>query len=394
MAKMIKTRFAGVYKNKTTGLFYYLTKVRLADGSYKSIRSKAKYDTAIECYTEMVKTKEEGGYIKPEERIFKEPIPIDTQTKKAPQMCLKSFSDVAIQFLELYKTKVKYQTYYQREKLIKNQIIPIFIERSINFICETKTIAEFKSYLAELEISNIRRNQMIFVIKEIVEFAYYSNYITQQEYGLVKINLTQFKEISQVATPKRAKREKFFYTIDEFNYFVRMIEHEKELTMLLYMLFYGGFRLGEALALTPNDVDFDLGFVKVYKSKESCTNQITTTKTSNSIRRVYLPKKVLAMLKSYCEELSLDAPIFTTSRTMIARKLKDYSQFVGVEHLNPHGYRHSCCSYLFQKYKEKNIAIDFKQVADHLGDNVNTVLDVYYHLYGSEKSKIVNLLDD
>ena len=263
MAKMIKTKFAGVYKNKTTGLFYYLTKVRLADGSYKSIRSKAKYNTAIECYTEMVKAKEEGGYIKTEERIFEAKIPIE----KTPQMHLKKFDEVAEEFLSLYETKVKGQTFYQRSLLIRNQVIPIFIERSINFICEARTIAEFKKYLSELEISNIRRNQMILVTKQIVEFAYYSNYISQQEYGLVKLNLTPFKEISQVAPPKRKKREKFFYTIDEFNYFIKMIEHEKELTMLLYMLFYGGFRLGEALALSKDDVDFDLGFVKVYKSK-------------------------------------------------------------------------------------------------------------------------------
>ena len=66
---------------------------------------------------------------------------------------------------------------------------------------------------------------------------------------------------------------------------------------------------------------------------------------------------------------------------------------IDLDYLNPHGFRHSCCSMLFETYKKHNIAIDFKQVADYLGDKVDTILDVYYHLYGDENTRIIDLLD-
>ena len=107
---------------------------------------------------------------------------------------------------------------------------------------------------------------------------------------------------------------------------------------------------------------------------------------------MYLPKQVCDLLKDYTKDKLIDERIFNMPYVCINDRLKKYSSKNNFPHLNPHGYRHSCCSFFFQKYKEHNIAIDFKQVADHLGDKVDTILNVYYHVYGSEKTKIIDLL--
>ena len=390
MAKLYKTKYSGVYKNKVNNHFYYLSKIKLQDGTFKSVRSKAIYQTAIQCYTDLIKLKESQ---QPSEKEFKDAIPVPTKNT-APKQFLKPFKDVVEEWLETQKSKYKETTYYQKKSTCNSLLLQIYKDHSINSVCETKSLVEFTNYLSTLEISNARRNQIIATFKSICEYAYYSSYISQKEYGLTQLNLIPFKSISETAKPKRKQKEKFFYTIKEFNFFVSIMENDVELKMILYMLFYGGFRIGELFALLKEDIEFTLGFAKVYKTYHHFSKEMSTTKTANSVRRVYLPPMVLTMLQEYVQDMKPNERIFKMPHTTLTNKLKLYSKALKVPYLNPHGYRHSCCSYFFQRYKDKNIAIDFKQVADHLGDRVDTILDVYYHIYGDEKSKLVYLVED
>lgn len=401
--KPIKTKFAGVYKNPTTKKYFYLSKIKSKENEFKSVRSQAIYDSAIECFKELEKIRDENAMlceaIKNGEELTeerKEELKFQVQANIKPKIKFVSFERTANEWLNLYKTKVKYNTYYVVERIVNNQIIPLFENQTIKFACESKTIIEFKNHLSQLKVRNEKRNRIISIYKAIIEYSYYSTYITQNEYGFVKINLVKFNDVSEVEKPKRKKRVKYFYTLDEFKRFVFFLSEEKEIEMILYMLFFGGFRIGELLALKKEDVNFDLKFVKVFKALSRFNKEISTTKTKNSIRRVYLPLSVIERLRKYCNDKGLknDDLLFTIKYEYMCRKLVEYSKATKCEYLNLHGYRHSCCSYLFQKYKEKNIAIDFKSVADHLGDNVNTVLEVYYHLYGKETEKLSMLLED
>lgn len=384
-----KTKYAGVYKNTNNGMYYFATKVKQEDGSFKSIKSKSIYDSPIVCYGDLIKLKEGNT------SVLEKEIPIQvtpTINISKPETKLKPFVDVAEEWIDSYKSKTKKQTAHVIEVVCRDVLFGQFKDSSINFLCENKTIISFKQLLSDKPVGNAYRNRVLFIYKSIIEYSYYSNYISQKEYGLVKLLLTPFKEVSETKPSKRKKREKFFYTLEEFEFFVQFFDKEKELQTLLYLLFYGGFRIGEALALTIDDIDFELGFVVVSKSQLQ-NGEISTTKTANSIRRVYLPKSVLKRLKTYITRAKIKDKLFTINYFNLVLKLKEYSKAVNVDYLNPHGYRHSCCSFLFQKYKEHNIAIDFKQVADHLGDKVDTVLNVYYHIYGSEKTKIIDLID-
>lgn len=376
-------KYNGVYLNKTNGKYYFATKVKQLDGTFKSVKSKSIYDSQIQCYSDLLKVKE--GMI----NIVQNTTKIDTPVSK-PKETHVMFDRVYNEWLISYESKNKRSTYLITKNIADNQFA-IFNGQPISFLCQLNTIVAFKNDLANQNVGITYRNRIVGLYRQICEYAYYSSYINQQEFGLVKLNLTQFKAISEVSPSKRKKREKFFYTLEEFNHFIRYVDDEETYT-LLNLLFYGGFRVGEALALRVSDIDFNNRFIKVTKTLTTEKKE-TPPKTANSLRNVYIPSKIVNLLKQYCENKSLNDRVFTIDYGILNYKLREYSRIANVEYLNPHGYRHSCCSFFFQKYKEHNIAIDFKQVADHLGDKVDTILNVYYHVYGSEKTKIIDLFE-
>lgn len=90
---------------------------------------------------------------------------------------------------------------------------------------------------------------------------------------------------------------------------VRPLSHEEQAAFLKeasnskwYTLFYTvlntGLRIGEALALTWDDVDLDESFLTVNKAVDKKKN-IISPKTENSVRTVPLPESLVNELKAY-----------------------------------------------------------------------------------------------
>lgn len=56
--------------------------------------------------------------------------------------------------------------------------------------------------------------------------------------------------------------------------------------------------------------------------------------------------------------------------------------------ITPHGFRHSHTSLLI------NIGLDFKDVAERLGDTIRMVQTTYYHMFPEKKSLTVKALNN
>lgn len=71
--------------------------------------------------------------------------------------------------------------------------------------------------------------------------------------------------------------------------------------LLFNMAIYGGFRRGELIALTWQDIDFKNSSVKITKSTASVKGEVITKepKTKASIRDVSMPNHVMQLLKQY-----------------------------------------------------------------------------------------------
>lgn len=178
------------------------------------------------------------------------------------------------------------------------------------------------------------------------------------------------------------------------------------------IVLYTGMRIGEAYALTWDDVNFKRNVIRINKSMERIKingkyQWITDTpKKPASIRVIpmsNIAKEQLLYLKMISPGNAAKGTdtIFVTdsnippSQSSLTRTLK---AILTRSEINPNGFglhdlRHSFGSMLLEKGWETNHPVDIKVISELLGhDDVSTTYNTYLHIINSHKSEVVNLL--
>lgn len=178
------------------------------------------------------------------------------------------------------------------------------------------------------------------------------------------------------------------------------------------IVLYTGMRIGEAYALTWDDVNFKRNVIRINKSMERIKingkyQWITDTpKKPASIRVIpmsNIAKEQLLYLKTISPGNAAKGTdtIFVTdsnippSQSSLTRTLK---AILTRAEINPNGFglhdlRHSFGSMLLEKGWETNHPVDIKVISELLGhDDVSTTYNTYLHIINSHKSEVVNLL--
>lgn len=175
----------------------------------------------------------------------------------------------------------------------------------------------------------------------------------------------------------------------------------------IQFLLYTGLRIGEALALTWNDIDFQNKTVKVSKNLKQVKNRDNdnqgkykviiqdSTKTSSGSRIVPLNNKAIEALNYIKEITGQFKYVFSTEtgnnvsgRTYdtMFRKIQENCKFKEI--YGVHTLRHTFASLLFKK------GVDVKTVSEILGHkDVSVTYNTYIHLIQEQKMNAINLLD-
>lgn len=101
-----------------------------------------------------------------------------------------------------------------------------------------------------------------------------------------------------------------FLTVDELRTFLNygIVHEELPMSVLFHVLFYTGCRVSEALALQPEDIDFQRNEILFYKQTavkgKSKDFRIETTKTASSARRVPITPLAMEKLKQLIKALA------------------------------------------------------------------------------------------
>ena len=165
----------------------------------------------------------------------------------------------------------------------------------------------------------------------------------------------------------------------------------------IILCLYTGLRIGELLALTWNDIDFDKNILSVTKTCHDGNENgkhiriIDTPKTENSRRQIPLSKTLIKMLKdmkkkSKCEFVIADGekPVFIRSyqRTfeLLLKKLK-------LPHKGFHSLRHTFATRAIE------CGMDVKSLSEILGHkNATITLNRYAHSLWEHKAEMMNKL--
>ena len=194
-----------------------------------------------------------------------------------------------------------------------------------------------------------------------------------------------------------------FYTLDEFNQFVSVID-DIRFKGFLNMLFYQGLRKGEANALTWKAIDFENNTISVYQSTSTKRQAnglnyiIEKPKTASSIRTIPMVDEVRQSLLnlydyySRFEEFNISwfcfggiAPI---PESTIDNAKKRFCKKADIRPIRIHDFRHSCASLI------ANNGGSIMLLSRFLGhSSTKQTLDRYSHLYASEMDSLIDKIN-
>ena len=200
------------------------------------------------------------------------------------------------------------------------------------------------------------------------------------------------KEIGKFKTKLEVKKYDF-YTIEEFNKFIKYIDHSVYKQFFTFM-FFTGARPGETFALQFKDIDND--YIVINKTLTSHNGrEFDSPKTYSSIRKIKLDKKLkkdLLDLKKLYNGWNQDYFIFGGSKPLAPTTVNRYKfkacQRANLRPITLHQFRHSHATLLVNN----NILIN--EVSRRLGhSNVSTTLNTYVHTDLSQEKRVYNTLN-
>ncbi len=192
---------------------------------------------------------------------------------------------------------------------------------------------------------------------------------------------------------KNKADEMQFYTIEEFNTFIAGLADRPQSEMAFKLLFWTGMRVGELLALTYKDIDFENGIIHVTKSYQRLNGKdvITPPKTPKSVRDITIPITLKNELCEYVKRIYGILPeqrIFPHTKSYLEHELRYGVKATGVKKIRVHDFRHSHASALIE------MGVPVLEVRDRLGhEKVETTLNTYGHLYPNKQAGIAELLE-
>ena len=180
---------------------------------------------------------------------------------------------------------------------------------------------------------------------------------------------------------KKNADEMLFWTNEEFKEFIKAMESRPVGYTVFMVMYYTGLRVGELLALTPEDIDFDRHIISVNKNYQRLNGKdyIYPPKTEAGYREVVMPKVLESCLKDYLAKLYDVQPtdrIFPYDRGWVGRQMKYGCDHSGTQKIRVHDVRHTHASLLI------DMGCTPLLVAERLGhEKVQTTMDTYSHLY-------------
>jgi len=287
-------------------------------------------------------------------------------------------------FVEIYFADMEHRL---RENTIRNKrdifdlkITPYFRRRKMSEI-RTADIRAWQNEMlkkgyAQTYLKNIN-NQLVALF----------NYAVQ--YYDLKEN--PCKKAGSIGKSKAETME--FWTKQEFRQFLAAMGGKAEAKMAFQLLYWTGMRIGELLALTMEDIDFDGQIITISKSYQRIQGRdvITPPKTVKSNRKVTIPRFLAEELEEYCNKLYgilAEDRIFQFTKSFMEHELLRGIRESGVKRIRLHDLRHSHASLLVE------MGFPPLAIAERLGhEKVETTLNTYSHLYPNKQTELAKQLD-
>lgn len=192
---------------------------------------------------------------------------------------------------------------------------------------------------------------------------------------------------------KEKTGEILVWTQEEYLQFSTVIKDRPASFVAFEILYWCGLRVGELLALTTNDFDFENNIMRITRSYQRIGREdiITEPKTDKSIRKVLLPSFLSEKIQEYISgfyELASDERIYSRLPSLISAMRCVVVVLPAVlREFKLHGLRHSHISLL------ADLGAPLVAIADRVGyENIDMTFQ-YAHAFPKAQEKMMEQLN-
>ena len=281
------------------------------------------------------------------------------------------------EFFRLYKNRQESLTRINRDRIVKNHILPRYGQKRLDEIT-TSSIQEWLNELDEQRYSHETLLKIKNTFSPVMDSAVEDGYIQQNPFKskrlIVKgVPTEHHKAISE----------------DKMNAIRASIPEISDVRMrcMLAMLAFTGMRLEEVLGLKWEDIDFDNNWIYIRRAVVHPTRnigEVKDTKTKSSNRRIPLPDALKRyfrpsfdsgfVLYSY-KDPSRNTPLSYSESRRVFQKIQEEFELKGY---SAHDFRDTCAT----EWREAGIPTDV--IAHLLGHSKSDITENRYVKYRDE----------
>ena len=294
------------------------------------------------------------------------------------------------QFVDIYRNdrapRLKESTADMKFSIVENRILPFFADMPLKEITSTHVLkwqnemiqyinpntgkSFSKSYLKTLH------NQLSAIFNHAVRF-----YNLAENPARVVGNMGSEKEIQMR-----------FWTLEEYKKFSEAMMDKPLSYYCFQVLYWCGLRLGEMLALTPDDIDFERKTISVNKTywAKKGVEHITSPKTPKSVRTITMPDFLAEELKEYldsCYDMGMSDRMFPVTKAYIEHEMVRGIRDQNLQKIRVHDLRHSHVSLLI------DMGYSAVSIAERMGHESIDITYRYAHMFPSVQEDMASKLN-
>ncbi|HGF7540205.1 TPA: tyrosine-type recombinase/integrase [Enterococcus hirae] len=304
-----------------------------------------------------------------------------------------TFQEVYDLWIVNYEQTVKESSFVKTKEQFTNHILPAFGALKINKI--------------SIDIAQKFANEKV---KKFVLYREFINNASRICDYAIKLGYLQDNPLKKITVPKRKvsvheEDTLNFFSKEELEIFLKSVEKKKDIRMYSFFrtLSFTGMRVGELLALTWKDIDFNDNYIKINKTLTRGKNRrlyVEQPKTKNSKRDIPVDDETINILKKWRLEqrkwlLTLGINTLSKNQLVFSNQKNEYFQLSkprkwleviikqnNLKRITVHGLRHTHASLLLEA------GANIKDVQERLGhSSIQITMDLYIHITDKRKEK-------
>ena len=296
-----------------------------------------------------------------------------------------TFASFVEQYTADMKTRIKENTWATKDHIIRTKLLPYFGKLKMCNITAQQIIT-WQNELLDHKDENGKKYSPVYLRSVNSQLSAIFNHAVRY------YNLRENPCKKAGSMGKKKSREMLFWTKEEYMKFIEAVADKPISFYAFEILYWCGVRMGELLALTPADFDFQACTIRINKSYQRLGGKdiITDPKTAKSNRMITMPEFLSEELESYIGMLyglNENDRIFQISKSYLHHEMDRGVKLSGVKRIRIHDLRHSHVSLLI------NMGYSAVAIGERVGHESVEITYRYAHLFPTIQTEMAENLN-